>query len=70
MKIDIGQIGAVMYKVIAGQRCDFDLFQDNPIEESRARLPQRFSLPPTDEIWLNLLLTSVGLVKSRMPVVC
>ncbi|PGH23729.1 hypothetical protein AJ80_02157 [Polytolypa hystricis UAMH7299] len=49
IQTDIGELGAVMYEVITGgQRCQFDLFKDNPPDDGRARWPHRDSLPSTD----------------------
>ncbi|OJJ42430.1 hypothetical protein ASPZODRAFT_76868 [Penicilliopsis zonata CBS 506.65] len=49
---DIGQLGAVMYEVITGQQCEFNLFRDNAADDGRATWPRRDSLPNTHEIWL------------------
>ncbi|KAL4878179.1 kinase-like domain-containing protein [Aspergillus karnatakaensis] len=53
---DLGQVGAVMYEVITGQRCEFDLFAESPIDESRASLPRRSALPSTDGLWLGSII--------------
>jgi len=53
---DIGQIGAVMYEVITGQKCDFDLFKDQPQGPAKAMWPRRDSLPSTQDVWLGLII--------------
>ncbi|KAL5337962.1 serine/threonine-protein kinase HT1 [Aspergillus crustosus] len=55
-KIDIGELGAVMYEVITGETLELELFRDSPTQESRARLPQRSSLPSTDGLWLGTII--------------
>ena len=53
---DIGQFGAVMYEVITGQKCDFDLFKDQPQGPARAVWPRREHLPSTEDIWLGSII--------------
>ena len=50
---DIGQLGAVMYEVIIGQQCDFNLFRDQPTGRATAAWPQRSDLPSISNIWLG-----------------
>ncbi|GAB7350699.1 hypothetical protein MBLNU459_g1258t1 [Dothideomycetes sp. NU459] len=45
MFTDIGQFGAVMYEIISGQKCEFDLFKDQPPGPATAAWPPRDSLP-------------------------
>ncbi|KXG52835.1 uncharacterized protein PGRI_080910 [Penicillium griseofulvum] len=33
IRTDIGQLGSVMYEVIVGEKCEFDIFKDIPPEE-------------------------------------
>lgn len=47
IQTDIGQFGAVMYEVITGQKCDFDLFRDQPPGPAPAVWPRREHLPST-----------------------
>jgi serine/threonine protein kinase len=57
IQTDIGQLGTVMYEVVrSGQRCQFDLFKDNPPDDGRARLASRDSLPSTEELWLGPII--------------
>ena len=53
IQTDIGQLGAVMYEVVVGQRCEFDLFKDVPPEICRATWPRSENLPSTQGIWLG-----------------
>ena len=52
---DIGHFGTVMFEVITGQHCKFDLLQDwkpgNPYS-----WPSRETLPSTDSIWLGHII--------------
>jgi serine/threonine protein kinase len=48
---DIGQLGAVFYRVATGQPCEFDLFKDLPYEPTDAVWPQRKDLPSTDYLY-------------------
>ncbi len=50
---DIGQLGAVMYEVITGKTCDFNLFKNQPAGPATAAWPQREDLPSTQNIWLG-----------------
>lgn len=52
-RTDIGQLGCVIYEVIAGEKCDFDIFKDIPPEEYGGRWPPRADLPSTHGIWLG-----------------
>ncbi|PGH11517.1 serine/threonine protein kinase [Polytolypa hystricis UAMH7299] len=54
--IDIGQLGAVLYEVITGQRCEFDLFKDQPAGPACAAWPRREILPSTQNIWLGSII--------------
>lgn len=53
IRTDIGQLGAVMYEVVTGERCEFDLFKDVPLEVGCAAWPRRETLPSTQGIWLG-----------------
>ncbi|PGH36220.1 NEK protein kinase [[Emmonsia] crescens] len=53
---DIGQLGAVIYEVITGQRCKFDLFRDQPSGPACAAWPRREILPPTKNVWLGSII--------------
>lgn len=46
IQTDIGQVGAVMYEVITGQRYEFDLFRNNAPDDGQAHWPQQAPLPP------------------------
>jgi serine/threonine protein kinase len=56
IQTDIGQLGAVIYEVVAGERCEFDLFKDVPPEVGRATWPRRESLPSTQNVWLSPII--------------
>ncbi|KAF1959355.1 kinase-like protein [Byssothecium circinans] len=53
---DIGQLGAVMYEIITGSHCDFDLFKDQPPGPARAIWPKREDLPSTHGLWLRSII--------------
>jgi serine/threonine protein kinase len=40
IQTDTGQLGAVIYEVVTGARCEFDLFKDLPLDASDATWPQ------------------------------
>ena len=51
---DIGQLGAVMYEVVTGEHCEFDLFKNEDVSDSgRAVWPRRGDLPCVQGIWLG-----------------
>ncbi|OJD19138.1 serine/threonine protein kinase [Emergomyces pasteurianus Ep9510] len=56
VQTDIGLLGAVIYEIVTGERCQFDLFKDLPLEACRATWPQRTSLPSTQNIWLGAII--------------
>ncbi|PYH42264.1 serine/threonine-protein kinase HT1 [Aspergillus saccharolyticus JOP 1030-1] len=56
IQTDIGQLGAVMYEVVTGSKCEFDLFKDNAPEDGRATWPQRTSLPSTNGLWIGQII--------------
>lgn len=53
---DIGQFGAVMYEIITGLKCRFDLRQEWNGSENLYVCPGRDSLPSTKDIWLGHLI--------------
>jgi serine/threonine protein kinase len=53
---DIGQLGAVMYEVVVGEKCEFDISKDLPVELSSGTWPRRESLPSTEGLWLGLII--------------
>ena len=53
---DIGQLGAVMYEVITGKACKFDLFKNQPSGPATATWPDREDLPSTENIWLGYII--------------
>ena len=54
---DIGTLGAVMYEVILGKPCKFDLYKDQSYgQPATATWPQREDLPSTRDIWLGSIL--------------
>ncbi|KAJ9370061.1 hypothetical protein DTO282E5_5258 [Paecilomyces variotii] len=56
IQTDIGQLGAVIYEVVTGKRCDFDLFKDQPSTISEAMWPRRENLPNVKDIWLGPII--------------
>ena len=53
---DIGQFGAVLYEIITGQPCEFDLFKDVPPGPATAVWPRRQDLPSTENVWLGSII--------------
>lgn len=53
---DIGQLGAVMYEVVTGKACDFDLLKSQPPGPTAATWPRREDLPSTENIWLGYII--------------
>ncbi|KAK5442658.1 hypothetical protein LTS15_010976 [Exophiala xenobiotica] len=53
---DIGQFGAVMYEIVTGLKCRFDLRQEWKGSEALYVCPGRDSLPSTKDIWLGHLI--------------
>ncbi|GFF94336.1 kinase-like protein [Aspergillus lentulus] len=53
IQTDIGQLGKVIYEVVTGEHCTFDLHENYV---SRATWPRRESLPSTEEIWLGPII--------------
>lgn len=56
IQTDIGQLGAVIYEVITGERCEFDLFKHLPPQATDAAWPPRETLPCTRNIWLGSII--------------
>jgi serine/threonine protein kinase len=56
IQTDIGQLGAIIYEVVTGERCEFDLFKDNPPDATDAVWPRRETLPCTKNIWLGSII--------------
>lgn len=56
VQTDIGQLGAVMYEVVVGEKCDFDIFKNVPPELSRGGWPRREDLPSTQGVWLGSII--------------
>ncbi|KAG0156024.1 hypothetical protein PDIDSM_3200 [Penicillium digitatum] len=55
-RIDLGFLGAVIYEVVTGQKCEIDLFKDNPPTDGRATWPRREFLPSTENVWLGSII--------------
>lgn len=53
---DIGQFGAVMFEIVTGQRCRFDLVQGQREQGDLYTWPQRDSLPSTANTWLGHII--------------
>lgn len=53
---DIGQFGAVMFEMITGQRCTFDIYQDWKDVGDPTTWPRRETLPSTSELWLGSII--------------
>lgn len=56
IQIDVGLLGAVMYEVITGNKCEIDLFKHNSPTDGRAYWPKRSFLPSTHDIWLGWII--------------
>lgn len=55
---DIGELGAVFYRVATGKACEFDLFKGLPYEPTGAVWPHRKDLPSTENIWIGPIIES------------
>lgn len=55
-QIDIGLLGAVIYEVVTGNKCEIDLFLNNSPTDGRAYWPERKLLPSTRDIWLGWII--------------
>ena len=53
---DIGQFGAVMYEVVTGHRCTYDLTADSRAPEHMYTCPRRNRLPSTNDVWLGRII--------------
>ncbi|KAK2806104.1 hypothetical protein FQN51_008057 [Onygenales sp. PD_10] len=53
---DIGQFGAVMFEIVTGQRCKFDLAQGWREPGDMYTWPRRDSLPSTINVWLGHII--------------
>lgn len=53
---DIGQFGAVMFEIVTGQTCKFDLTQGWKEPGDLFTWPPRDSLPYTVDIWLGHII--------------
>jgi serine/threonine protein kinase len=53
---DIGQLGAVMYEVVVGEKCEFDIFRDPSLETTNGTWPRREDLPSTEGLWLGPII--------------
>ncbi len=53
---DIGQSGAVMFEILVGQHCSFNLLQDWKEPGDLFTSPGRDSLPSTDGLWLGHII--------------
>ncbi|KNG83356.1 hypothetical protein ANOM_009040 [Aspergillus nomiae NRRL 13137] len=69
LQTDIGQLGVVMFEVVVGEKCEFDIFQDIPPELSEGRWPRREGLPSTQGVWFGLIVErcwTKGALKSAL----
>lgn len=55
-RIDLGFLGAVIYEVVTGEKCEIDLFKDNLPSDGRATWPRRELLPNTENVWLGSII--------------
>jgi serine/threonine protein kinase len=53
---DIGQFGAVIFEIVTGQSCKFDIMQDWKEVEDLPTWPRRDSLPSTSDVWLGHII--------------
>ena len=49
-QVDVGLLGATMYEVMTGDKCEFDLYKHNSPSDGRAYWTERSSLPVTKDI--------------------
>ena len=56
IQTDIGKLGAVMYEVVTGEHCGFDLFKHNAPDDGQATWPRRADLPGTEGVWLGAVI--------------
>ncbi|KAJ6087668.1 Serine/threonine-protein kinase HT1 [Penicillium canescens] len=55
-RIDLGFLGAVIYEVVTGKKCEIDLFKDNLPTDGRATWPRREFPPSTENVWLGSII--------------
>ncbi|OAG41344.1 hypothetical protein AYO21_04507 [Fonsecaea monophora] len=53
---EIGQLGAVLYETITGDKCSFDLYKHQLHGASIAEFPLRDDLPSTQGLWLGHII--------------
>lgn len=53
---DIGQFGAVMFEVLTGRRCKFDVFHDWQDAGDSSSWPPRDSPLSTEQLWLGYII--------------
>jgi len=53
-RVDIGQLGAVIYEVVTGRKCEFKLHPDHL--DGLACWPAREDLPSTEDVWLGSVI--------------
>jgi hypothetical protein len=53
---DIGQFGSMMFELITGQFCEFDLLHDWKDVGDLLSCPPRDSLPSTSDVWLGHII--------------
>lgn len=53
---DLGQFGAVMFDMITGQRCAFDIYHDWRQVGDQPTWPRRDTLPSTSGVWLGSII--------------
>lgn len=53
---DLGQLGAVIYEIVTGEACKFDIFQSWEISGHTSVWPSRDSLPTLENVWLGEII--------------
>lgn len=53
---DLGELGAVIYEIVTGQKCKYDLFQEWRERGDPVKLPRRDTLPSTEDLWLGSII--------------
>ncbi|KIW36770.1 uncharacterized protein PV06_11059 [Exophiala oligosperma] len=53
---DLGQFGAVMFEIVTGQGCKFDLMQNWKDVGDPLTWPRRDTLPSTSDVWLGHII--------------
>ncbi|KIW19589.1 hypothetical protein PV08_00162 [Exophiala spinifera] len=53
---DIGRFGVVMFEIVTGQHCSFDIYEDWHGVGPPTTWPRREKLPSTSEVWMGSII--------------